>query len=265
VALPWGRPAEAEAKPPSRTVGFEALVRWQHPERGTLGPGQFIAIAEESGLIVPLGNWVLHHSIRAAAKWDNRHDGGEPYVSVNVSARQLRTTDFLGRVLDELAALKLPPARLVLEITESMLVQEASIKEELARLRDHGVRIAIDDFGTGFSSLSYLRQLPVDILKLDKSFAETITTSSDQKAIIGTVTELAHKLRLQVVAEGIETEQELEALATSGCGFGQGYVVARPMAHKDVLHWLREETASSSDARGVEPGSNAVGDNRADD
>ena len=246
VALPWEGPnADVRTR---RTVGFEALVRWQHPERGTLGPGEFIALAEESGLIVPLGHWVLHHSIRTALTWSDWRDGGTaPYVSVNVSARQLRSNDFVGRVLDELAASRLPAERLVLEITESMLVQEGSIKGELARLREHGIRVAIDDFGTGFSSLSYLRELPVDILKLDKSFAETITTSADQKAIIATVTDLAHRLRLQVVAEGIETEQEMGLLAASGCGFGQGYVVSRPITHQDVAGWLRSEADGSGD------------------
>lgn len=238
VALSPGHPRDAGAG--RRTVGFEALIRWQHPERGTLSPGTFIALAEESGLIVPLGTWVLHHAIRSAVKWRDTGEG-TPYVSVNVSARQLRTGDFVGRVLDELAASRLPPPRLILEITESLLAEDVSVKAQLTQLREHGVRIAIDDFGTGFSSLSYLRKLPVDVLKLDKSFAETITTSDDQRAITTTVTQLAHTLNLHVVAEGIETEQELEALATSGCGFGQGYVVSRPMNEEDAARWLREE------------------------
>jgi diguanylate cyclase (GGDEF)-like protein/PAS domain S-box-containing protein len=239
VALPWTPSRGDQVR---RTVGFEALVRWQHPERGTLGPGQFITLAEESGLIVPLGTWVLHHSIRTAGGWPRSQEGEpEPYISVNVSARQLRTSDFVGRVLDELAATELPPERLVLEITESILVQEANITDELARLREHGVRVAIDDFGTGFSSLSYLRQLPVDVLKLDKSFADTLTTSEEQRAIVGTITQLAQTLRLHVVAEGIETEQEVEALSGAGCGFGQGYVVSRPIPHTDVAGWLQAE------------------------
>jgi diguanylate cyclase (GGDEF)-like protein/PAS domain S-box-containing protein len=274
VALPWPGPGRGGTA--ARTVGFEALIRWQHPTRGTIGPGEFITLAEESGLIVPLGNWVLHHAIRAAAGWrvqprgDGGPDGGPddggpgdggpgrggpgqdgPYVSVNVSARQLRTTGFLGRILDELAVSGLPPRRLVLEITESMLAQEEPITDELSKLRQHGVRIAIDDFGTGFSSLSYLRHMPADILKLDKSFAESITTSAEQQEIIGTVTHLAHKLRLEVVAEGIENEQEQAALMASGCTFGQGYVVSRPLGHDDVIRWLRDEPVLvASDGRG---------------
>ena len=174
-------------------------------------------------------------------------------MSVNVSARQLRTTGFLGRILDELADSGLPPGRLVLEITESMLAQEMAITEELSKLRERGVRIAIDDFGTGFSSLSYLRHMPADILKLDKSFAESITNSPEQQEIIGTVTQLAHKLRLEVVAEGIENEQEQAALVASGCTFGQGYVVSRPMGHDDVIRWLRDEPVLvASKSRGHE-------------
>jgi len=283
VTLPWpgpGRPGAA-----GRTVGFEALIRWQHPTRGTLGPGEFIALAEESGLIVPLGNWVLHHAIRAAASWRIRpvgdgsspedchegepgarrpSDGGSreggpadveaPYVSVNVSARQLRTTGFLGRVFDELTDAGLPPGRLVLEITESMLAQEMAITEDLSRLREHGVRIAIDDFGTGFSSLSYLRHMPADILKLDKSFAESITVSAEQREIIGTVTQLAHKLRLEVVAEGIENEQEQAALVASGCTFGQGYLVSRPLAHDEVVRWLNDQPVLAAADRRGHPG-----------
>jgi PAS domain S-box/diguanylate cyclase (GGDEF) domain len=253
VTLPW----PGDGSTAARTVGFEALIRWQHPKRGMLGPGEFIALAEESGLIVPLGNWVLHHAIRAATTWrrptyDGAGDDG-PYVSVNVSARQLRATGFLGRILDELTVSGLPPGRLVLEITESMLAQEMAITEELSHLREHGVRIAIDDFGTGFSSLSYLRHMPADILKLDKSFAESITTSREQREIIGTVTQLAHKLRLEVVAEGIENEQEQAALVASGCTFGQGYVVSRPLKPDDVVRWLRDEPVLvASDRRGHE-------------
>lgn len=247
VALPWSASNQPGAG--RRTVGFEALIRWQHPERGILGPGEFIELAEESGLIVPIGNWVLHYAIQAAAQWPPPPNGeGMPYVSVNVSARQLRTSDFVGRVLDEIGNCGLPPNRLVLEITESLLVQEANIAEQLSQLRRHGVRVAIDDFGTGFSSLSYLRQLPADVLKLDKSFAEAITTSEDQRAITATVTQLAHTLKLQVVAEGIETEPALDALTAAGCGFGQGYVVSRPMAHDDAVRWLQEEAAVAAGA-----------------
>ncbi len=250
VELPWqykSQPADGPERS-QRTAGFEALIRWHHPERGPLSPAQFIALAEESGLIVPLGRWVLHHAIRTAAGWPGGREHG-PYVSVNVSARQLRDPGFVGLVRDELAASGLPPQRLVIEITESLLARGGGVADELARLRADGVRIAIDDFGTGFSSLSYLRQLPVDVIKLDKSFVDTVAVSSEQYAVIATVTQLARTLKLDVVAEGIETEDELDVLSTVGCGYGQGYVVSRPMSHDDAVRWLAKEFADSPNAR----------------
>jgi diguanylate cyclase (GGDEF)-like protein/PAS domain S-box-containing protein len=226
-----------------RTAGFEALVRWNHPTRGRLAPGEFIGLAEDSGLIVPLGNWVLHHAIEAAAGWQRERGGLGPYISVNVSARQLRTPGFMDLVRSELAASGLPPGRLTLEITESLLIRGGGVGDELAALRADGVRIAIDDFGTGFSSLSYLRQLPVDVLKLDKSFTDTVTSSSEQYAIINAVTQLAETLHLEIVAEGIETDQEAHVLSAMGCGFGQGYLLARPMSYVGAVRWLRDEIA----------------------
>jgi diguanylate cyclase (GGDEF)-like protein/PAS domain S-box-containing protein len=231
------------ALPNGRTAGFEALVRWDHPVRGRLSPAEFIDLAEESGLIVPLGNWVLHHAIRAAAGWQHTRPGDGPYVSVNVSARQLRTPGFVDRVRDELADSELPPGRLTLEITESLLARGGGVDLELAELRADGVRVAIDDFGTGFSSLSYLRQLPVDVLKLDKSFVDTITSSREQYAIINAVIQIARTLNLEVVAEGIETEEELDVLSAVGCGFGQGYLLSRPMSYVGAVSWLRDEVA----------------------
>jgi PAS domain S-box-containing protein len=223
------------------TAGFEALVRWQHPVRGLLSPVEFIELAEESGLIVPLGEWVLRHAVQAAARWHELRPGDSPHVNVNVSARQFRAPGFVELVRAELAESQLPPASLTLEITESMLVREGGVDEALNTLRADGVKVAIDDFGTGFSSLSYLRALPVDVLKLDKSFVDTITSSREQHAIITAITELARVLKLEVVAEGIETLEELDVLVAMGCGFGQGYLLSRPMSYGDAVRWLRED------------------------
>jgi EAL domain-containing protein (putative c-di-GMP-specific phosphodiesterase class I) len=203
----------------------------------------FIGLAEDSGLIVPLGNWVLHQAVQAAAVWQQEFGRVGPYVSVNVSARQLRTPGFVERVRAELVESGLPPDRLILELTESLLVRGGGVDEELAELRSDGVRVAIDDFGTGFSSLSYLRQLPVDVLKLDKSFIDTVTSSTAQYAIMRAVTQLARALNLDVVAEGIETDEELRVLSTMGCGFGQGYLLSRPMSYVGAVQWLRDEVA----------------------
>jgi diguanylate cyclase (GGDEF)-like protein len=227
----------------SRTTGFEALVRWRHPVRGLLGPGEFIGLAEESGLIVPLGGWVLHHAIKEASRWQRWRP--ETYVSVNVSARQLRAPGFVEQVRTQLAASGLPATSLTLEITESLLANERGVGEALATLRGDGVRVAIDDFGTGFSSLSYLRQLPVDVLKLDKSFVDTMTISKEQHAIMKTIIQLARTLDLEVVAEGVERSEDLVLLLAMGCGFGQGYLLSRPMDYHDAVRWLRKEVAGA--------------------
>ena len=229
------------------TVGFEALVRWPHPVRGLLSPLAFIDLAEETGLIVPLGDWVLQHALQAAARWQRLHPDRAPYVSVNVSARQFRAPGFADLVRRRLALTGLPPGSLVLEITESMLVREGGVGEALNTLRADGIKVAIDDFGTGFSSLSYLQQLPVDVLKLDKSFADTVTSSREQHAILTAVIQLARALDLDVVAEGIESDDELNVLVSMGCGFGQGYLLSRPLSYGGAVRWLRDMVATPVD------------------
>jgi diguanylate cyclase (GGDEF)-like protein/PAS domain S-box-containing protein len=234
----------------ARTHGFEALVRWNHPTRGMVSPAEFISVAEESGLIVPLGAWVLRNAVEAAAQWRLLHPGEDVYVSVNVSARQFRSQfkggeqGFARWVLDEIDRMGLPPASLLLEMTESLLLHDdGEVTDELAALRAAGVRIAIDDFGTGFSSLSYLRRLPVDVLKLDKSFIDTIASSSEQHAVVDMIVQLAAILQLQIVAEGIETEAERDLLVAMGCHLGQGYLFSRPLSYGDASQWLLEEAS----------------------
>jgi diguanylate cyclase (GGDEF)-like protein len=225
-----------------RTVGFEALLRWPHPTRGMVSPVTFIPLAEESGLIVELGSWVLHTAVHAAAGWARLNPGQPPYVSVNVSVRQLRTPDFVAHVLRELEASGLPPERLTLEITESLLLGEhGQIPAEVARLRENGIKVSIDDFGTGFSSLSYLHQVPVDVLKLDKSFVDTMTTSERQHALVRGILQLAGTLELPVVAEGIETAAEHRLLAEAGCAYGQGFLFARPLTEQDARCRIERE------------------------
>ncbi|MEV6925351.1 EAL domain-containing protein [Dactylosporangium sp. NPDC051485] len=226
-----------------RTRGFEALVRWNHPTRGMVPPDEFISVAEESGLIVPLGYWVLSNAITAAAQWRIAYPTEEVYVSVNVSARQFRSPDFAQWVLAEIERMGLPPGALLLEMTESLLLHDdGEVAAELAALRQAGVRIAIDDFGTGFSSLSYLRRLPVDVLKLDKSFIDTVVSSSEQHAVVNMIVQLARLLKLQVVAEGVETVAERELLVEMGCDHGQGYLFSRPLSYGDASQWLSEDS-----------------------
>ncbi len=223
-------------------VGFEALVRWHHPERGLVSPGEFIAVAEETGLIVPMGNWVLEHAMADAVRW---LPAGSRYLSVNVSVRQFRSPDFVDLVRGCLARTGLPAESLMLEMTESLLLRDdEEVWAHLAALRRAGVRVAIDDFGTGYSSLSYLRQVAIDVLKIDKSFVETIDTSPQQWALVDGIVRLAHTLGLEVIAEGIETATQRDLLRDMGCRLGQGYLFARPITFREAQEWVRAEDAA---------------------
>ncbi|NUR51765.1 MAG: EAL domain-containing protein [Hamadaea sp.] len=222
-----------------RTVGFEALVRWNHPTRGRLLPHAFIDLAEESGLVEPIGEWVLRNAIEAADSWQHNGRVHRPYVSVNVSAWQFRNSAFADRVLSGLADRGLAPGLLMLEITESLLVRDDDrLWRDLARLRQAGVRIAIDDFGTGYSSLSYLRAVPLDVLKIDRQFTSTIAASAKQRALVDGIVRLAHTLGLEVIAEGIETSAESTLLTVLGCPYGQGYLFAKPLPLTETYTWL---------------------------
>jgi diguanylate cyclase (GGDEF)-like protein/PAS domain S-box-containing protein len=213
--------------PSERITGVEALVRWSHPVRGDLPPDSFIPLAEETGLVVELGRQMLLDSCLQAAAW-----GGRLSVSVNVSPRQLADDSLLGDVRDALTASGLDPASLVLEITETAMMQDADTTiERLAALKALGVRLAIDDFGTGYSSLSYLQRFPVDLLKIDRSFVETLASSdggADDGSLAATIVSLARTLRLAAVAEGVETSAQADALAELGCELAQGYLFAKP-------------------------------------
>ena len=213
-----------------RALSMEALIRWQHPERGLLAPGEFIATAEESGHIVAIGTWVLTEACRQALLW-HQADGEGLSVSVNVSARQLADPHLVKTVSQVLAYSGLPSSMLVLEITESVLL--ADTEETIATLqalKDLGVTLAIDDFGTGYSSLSYLRRLPVDIVKVDRSFVDGLGSGREDRAIVAAMIQLAHQLGLKVVAEGVETEVQLGELRELGCDAVQGFYFAASRA-----------------------------------
>jgi PAS domain S-box-containing protein len=209
-------------------AGFEALVRWPHPQWGMMQPDQFISLAEETGQIVPLGSWVLSRAAADLARW--RQEPRGLYVSVNVSARQFSAPGFVDGVRRVLAASGLEPAALTLELTESVLLRrDERMHADLAELKAIGVRLAIDDFGTGYSSLSYLRELPIDVLKMDKSFVDGIAVSDQRLALAEGIVQIARTLRLEVIAEGIESEIQRDLLTSMGCQFGQGYLLAMPM------------------------------------
>ncbi|MEU4561914.1 EAL domain-containing protein [Actinoplanes sp. NPDC023936] len=219
-----------------RITGVEALVRWQHPVRGLLGPFHFVEAAEESGAIVGIGTWVLREALRQFAEWKAEDPSSTlRYVSVNVSPRQFRSPDFADVVRQALADTGARPEWLLLEITESLVLRDADkVLADLKALRALGVRVAIDDFGTGYSSLSYLRQMPVDVLKLDKSFIDDILHSRQQHALVDTIITLAGNLDLAVVAEGIEESGQHAALDSMGCQYGQGYLFAKPLWPADI-------------------------------
>ncbi len=211
---------------------IEALVRWHHPERGFVLPGDFLAVAEESDLIVALGEFVLARACRDAAtdRLPGPAGGRQPRLSVNLSARQASQPDLAERVTRVLRDTGLPPTRLCLELTETALLEATpSTTRELGKLRALGVRLALDDFGTGFASLSYLRNLPVDMVKIDRSFVAGLPDSAEDAAIVTAVLGLAGALGLRVVAEGVETREQLHFLQTAGCRLGQGYLFSRPV------------------------------------
>lgn len=221
-----------------RVVGAEALIRWNEPERGLMRPDVFIPHAERSGAIVPVGAWVLAEACRRAVAW--QYDDVEPLsISVNVSSRQFQEPNFVATVEQALVDSGLAPGRLQLEITEGvLLVVNVNMAETLHALKRLGVRLSIDDFGTGYSSLAYLKQLPIDVLKIDKSFVAGIPARTDNAQIATTIITMAHGLGLRVVAEGIETERQAEFLREHGCDYGQGYFIARPLPETELARWF---------------------------
>jgi EAL domain-containing protein (putative c-di-GMP-specific phosphodiesterase class I) len=208
----------------------EALVRWQHPRRGLVAPDVFIPLAEETGLIVPLGRWVLETACHQARQWQTRQNGGAPLVmGVNLSARQFADAELAADVARVLQETGLPPNTLKLEITESAAMQDAASAESIMRaLKALGVQLAIDDFGTGYSSLQYLKRFPVDTLKVDKSFVDGLGTDEQDTAIVQSVVALARTLGLDVTGEGIETRIQQAQLHFLGVERAQGYLFARP-------------------------------------
>jgi diguanylate cyclase (GGDEF)-like protein len=237
----------------SEVIGFEALVRWEHPERGLLAPHDFLAVAEETGLIVPIGAWVLREACAEAASWAAESSYDVPLVvSVNVSARQLADDELVPTVKSALASSGLDPSLLVLEITETTLMADRERAIEVLReITDLGVHIGIDDFGTGQSSLAYLRALPVHSLKIDSSFVDGLGHDPEGAAIVSAVVHLGHALGLSVTAEGVETTGQLEELRALGCDLGQGFYFAYPqpgpIVHALVRHrfqWRQRASVS---------------------
>jgi diguanylate cyclase (GGDEF)-like protein len=211
-------------------VAFEALIRWQHPRRGLLAPGAFIPAAEEMGLIVPMGRWVLARAIRQTAQWNKCRPDRPMWISINVAAAQLVEPDFVKQAADLIAQNQLDPSWIKLEVTESALIEDQDmVAGILLSLREIGIRLCMDDFGTGYSNLAYLQTLPFDFLKIDRSFVASMSEKRESMTIVRTILALARQLSLQVVAEGVETAEQANRLAELGCDFLQGYYFGRPM------------------------------------
>jgi EAL domain-containing protein (putative c-di-GMP-specific phosphodiesterase class I) len=220
-----------------RVHGVEALVRWEHPTDGVLPASEFIHIAEETGLIVELGEWVLRTACEQLAEWQRA--GLSPVMRVNVSARQVNHPDLVEKLVQIIDSTGVDPARLCLELTETAVMSDADASlDVLSKIADLGVQLAIDDFGTGYSSLSYLRRLPMHVLKVDRSFVEGLEHSPDDQAIVEAVLSLAGTLGMVVTAEGIESEDQLSALVDLGCQYGQGWLFSKALPAEEVTDLL---------------------------
>jgi diguanylate cyclase (GGDEF)-like protein len=231
-------------------AGAEALLRWEDPERGWIPPAHFIPIAEESGLIVPIGAWVLEEAVRAALRWPMVRPGSMPQLTVNLSARQVVNPGFPEYLAGVLERTGIEPERLSLEITESVLMEEAEAPMEAVRkLKRLGVRLVLDDFGTGYSSLSYLNRLPFDVLKLDRSFIAPLRRGGESTAaIVSGVVTMAEALGMTVVAEGVEHVSQVRQLKTLGCDYAQGFLFARAMPAGELDLLLRDGPLPASPA-----------------
>ena len=221
-----------------RLRGVEALIRWRDENNNMISPAVFIPIAEKNGAIIPIGSWVIEESIRNYAEWKRKY--GYPFImSINISAIQYKRKDFVTKLLGILQKYEVKPQEIELEITESILIEDfEEVKNKLMTLRDYGIRISLDDFGTGFSSLSYLNGLPIDTLKIDKSFVDKVIFDESTKIIMEAIVSMVNRLGYESVAEGVETKEQLDYMKKIGCDVIQGYYMAKPMPAEDLEQLL---------------------------
>jgi EAL domain-containing protein (putative c-di-GMP-specific phosphodiesterase class I) len=241
---------QAQVLDGDRVVGAEALVRWQHPQRGIVPPADFIHLAEETGMILALGNWVLETACTQLALWAMQPHMSHLTIAVNVSAQQFREPDFVAKVLNVIRRTGANPNRLKLELTESVLVDNVQdIIEKMHALKARGVVFSLDDFGIGYSSLSYLKRLPLDQLKIDQSFVRDVLVDPNDAAIARTIVALAQSLGLGVIAEGVETEEQRDFLAGAGCHAYQGFYFCRPLPIEGFEQFADRERMKPKAAR----------------
>ena len=218
-----------------RIAGFEALVRWTHPERGLIGPDEFIQIAEDTGLIRPIGRWVMRHAAIQASLWQSKYEQHGLKMSVNLSSQELASAEIVHEIGRALAESGLDPTTVVIEMTERVLMSDTdATNAKLAELKALGVLLSVDDFGTGYSSLSYLRGFPIDAIKIARPFLDGIPQGEQETALVRGIIELGHNLGLEVVAEGVERPEQWDALRDMGCDLAQGYFLARPQGPQRI-------------------------------
>ena len=220
-------------------VGAETLLRWQHPELGTVSPIDFIPLAEETNLIIPIGEWLINEVCRYISKWDREFTNTIQYISINISVNQLQQDNFASIIFNSLQIHNIPPDKIVLEITENVLIGNfEKISETISVLRQKGVRFALDDFGTGYSSLTYLKKLELDIIKIDRAFIQDIINDKNDSALVEAILSIASNFNMKVVAEGVEEIDQIEHLSRMGCSFFQGYYYSRPLPVEDFEKYL---------------------------
>jgi EAL domain-containing protein (putative c-di-GMP-specific phosphodiesterase class I) len=226
-------------------IGVEALIRWSHPTGGIVPPLEFIPLAEETGLILPLGDWVLEAACKQIVAWEQHEEMARISIAVNISAHQFRQANFVEQVLAVIERTGAHPGKLKMELTETMLLEDPEdVIAKMKRLKSHGLRFSMDDFGTGYSSLAYLKRLPLDELKIDRAFVRDILSDIASCAIAQTIISLGTTMGLSVIAEGVETEQQRELLIRLGCHSFQGYLFNQPLTIKEVEAWHMELTKS---------------------
>jgi EAL domain-containing protein (putative c-di-GMP-specific phosphodiesterase class I) len=220
-------------------VGAEALLRWHDEELGDVSPEVFVPLAEDSGLIVDIGQWVLQQACADVKKWNVINEGDDMFVAVNLSGRQFRGKNITQQIADVLSQQELQGDHLELEITERLLMKDVpEVIDTLNQFKEMDIKLSIDDFGTGYSSLSYLKRFPFDVLKIDKSFVQDIGVDPDDESLCEAIIAMAHSLGLSVIAEGVETDEQLEFLRQRGAEIIQGYIVSKPMRHEDFIQFI---------------------------
>jgi EAL domain-containing protein (putative c-di-GMP-specific phosphodiesterase class I) len=226
-----------------RLLGFEALVRWQHPEKGMISPADFLPIAEETGIIIELGERLIYLACRQLAAWHSQ--GLEvPHLAINISPVQFNHFNFVDSVISALESTGVNPTGVMLEITESLIIKDINdVIKKMQLLKQRGIRFSIDDFGTGYSSLAYLQRMPIDQLKIDRSFVQHITHNENDAAIVNAIIAMADSLKLVIIAEGVETPDQVDYLVSCGCNAFQGYWFSRPLPGAEISSALNLETA----------------------